>query len=83
MTASAAPAQGWIFGRAVTPANRQYVPGISWTRDGLWLVARFRAQSGNSSETTVLVNVASGLELPLAYFAFPNSYSLPDFRPVP
>lgn len=69
--------------RAITPANRMYAPGQSWSRDGRWMVARYQARLGNSSLTTVLLNVATGLELPLSHYNFPGNYSLPDFKPVP
>ncbi len=48
--------------RAVTSSTRLYIPGATWSPDGHWLLA-------HDGSVAVLVEVATGMELPLPFTA--------------
>ncbi len=68
--------------RAVSPAGMRYVPGVSWSPDGRYLLARFEPSAGNASTTVALLDVATGLAVPIPFFSGYDTYSLPAWRPV-
>jgi len=66
--------------RAVSPAGRTYVPGVQWSPDGKWILARFERPAGWVGTTLALLDVSTGLELPLPWT---TNYvaGLPAWRP--
>jgi Tol biopolymer transport system component len=53
--------------RAVSPAGHAYVPGAQWSPDGKWILARFEPRQGWAGTTTALLDVGTGLEIPLPW----------------
>lgn len=50
--------------RRVTTSNRQYLPGATWSPDARWLLAHATIKG---QPMVVVVEVATGMELPLAF----------------
>ena len=50
--------------RRVTTSSRQYLPGTTWSPDGRWLLAHATI---NGQATVIVVEAATGLELPLPF----------------
>lgn len=67
--------------RALSPAGHAYTAGVQWSPDGQWILARFLPRDGWAGTTVALINVASGLEIPLAWTTGYGSYSQPAWRP--
>ena len=70
-------------GRTVSPATHNYVAGVRWSSDGQWIIARFAPTQGNAGTITTLLNVNTGLEIPLVWTSGYNEVSLPAWKPVP
>jgi Tol biopolymer transport system component len=69
--------------RAVSPAGREYVPGVQWSPDGQWLITRFSPTRGWAGTTVALLHVETGLEIPLPWTTGYGGYGLPAWRPAP
>ena len=72
--------------RAVSPVGRKYFPGVSWSPDGRWLMARYdRLTPGGFLPQIAILEVATGLELPLGYAARVTGieYGVPAWSPRP
>jgi hypothetical protein len=63
--------------RAVTGAGQIAPFTMAWSPDGRWLIA----SDGNF--TPVIVELATGLTIPLSYLDGSSNISLPDWRPAP
>jgi Tol biopolymer transport system component len=60
--------------RIISTPLRTYDPGIDWSPDGKWIVVR-----PNNAPALDLINVESGLTLPLAFTR--GELDLPAWRP--
>jgi hypothetical protein len=69
--------------RVISPAGHTYAPGAQWSPDGQWVLARFLPRAGWAGTTVALINVTSGLEIPLAWTSGYGDFSLPAWRPTP
>jgi Tol biopolymer transport system component len=69
--------------RVVSPAGYAYVPGVQWSPDGKWILARFEPRQGWAGTTVALLNVGTGLEIPLTWTTSYNGVALPAWKPVP
>lgn len=66
--------------RAISPAGHTYLPGVRWSPDGRWLIARMASQYYGQGEV-VLLDVQTGQEIPLPFTAMYSGYGLPVFQP--
>ena len=69
--------------RVISPAGRAYVPGVQWSPDGQWVLARFEPTQGWAGTTVALLNVGTRREIPLAWTTGYGGVSLPAWKPVP
>jgi Tol biopolymer transport system component len=69
--------------RVVSPAGHGYIPGVQWSPDGQWILARFEPTQGWAGTTVALINVSTRLEIPLAWTTGYSGISLPTWKPVP
>ncbi|MBW3571622.1 MAG: hypothetical protein KY467_10990 [Gemmatimonadetes bacterium] len=69
--------------RVVSPPGRAYVPGAQWSPDGQWILARFEPRREWAGTTVALLNVSTGLEIPLPWTTGYGAITLPVWRPVP
>ena len=76
--------------RPISPVGQRYTLGVSWSPDGRWLLAMRNGQGARPGWLISIINVTSGLELPLQYsfgndfyIDDPNAYGAPDWSPVP
>jgi hypothetical protein len=69
--------------RVVSPPGHSYVPGVQWSPDGQWILARFEPSQGWAGTTVALLNVATGLEIPLTWTTGYGGVGLPSWKPVP
>ena len=67
--------------RAVSPPGRKYVPGVKWSPDGRWIFAAFEPRVGWAGTTLTMLDVNTGLEIPLSWSTAYGSYSLPAWKP--
>ena len=67
--------------RAVSPFDAIFQPGLTWSPDGEWLVARYQPISWNVTSSLVLLRVATGDVIPLP----PSlaALSTPQWKPTP
>ena len=67
--------------RAVSPFDAIFQPGLTWSPDGEWLVARYQPISWNVTSSLVLLRVATGEVIPLP----PSlaALSTPQWKPTP
>jgi len=69
--------------RRVTLSDRQYLAGLTWSSDGRWLLAHATIKGLGS--TVVVIEVATGMELPLGFtkgwWDSNNDASVPAWRP--
>jgi TolB protein len=69
--------------RRVTMSDRQYLAGLTWSSDGRWLLAHATIKGLGS--TVVVIEVATGMELPLGFtkgwWDSNNEASVPAWRP--
>ncbi len=68
--------------RAVSPPGHVYQPGVQWSPDGKWIIARFAPRQGWAGTTVALLNVDTGLEIPLAWTTGYGPYGLPAWKPT-
>jgi Tol biopolymer transport system component len=70
--------------RRVSPPTRTYLPGVSWSPDGKYLLAQI-APSPRSSVPIAVLEVETGMEILLPYTipAYQNLFSTPVWRPNP
>ena len=68
--------------RVVSPAGRAYVPGVRWSPDGTWIVARFHPIPGAGATTVALIDVSTGMEIPLPWTTH-SVDGLPAWKPAP
>jgi len=54
-----------------------------WSPDGQWILARFAPIQTWAGTTVALINVTTGLEIPLAWTTGYGGLSLPAWRPTP
>ncbi|MDB4914675.1 MAG: hypothetical protein JWM95_2319 [Gemmatimonadetes bacterium] len=68
--------------RKLTTSNRQYLPGVTWSPDGRWVLAH---ASVNGRPMVIVVDAQTGLELPLAFTSgwldSENGAPVPAWRP--
>lgn len=69
--------------RVVSPPGRAYVPGVQWSPDGQWILARFEPAQGWAGTTVALLNVGTRLEIPLAWTTGYSGIALPAWKPAP
>ncbi|MDH5805547.1 MAG: hypothetical protein OEZ54_10255, partial [Gemmatimonadota bacterium] len=67
--------------RAISPVGHKYVPGVNWSTDGQWILARFLPRDGWAGTTVVVLKVNTGEEIPLAWSTGYRSYGLPAWKP--
>lgn len=69
--------------RAISPPGRNYIPGVQWSPDGEWILARFEPRQGWAGTTVALLRVSAPLEIPLAWTTGYNGIALPAWMPEP
>jgi len=69
--------------RVVSPPGRSYIQGVQWSPDGQWILARFEPTQGWAGTTVALLNVGTGLEIPLRWTTGYAGVALPSWKPVP
>lgn len=69
--------------RVVSPPGRSYSPGVQWSPDGRWMLARFEPTPGWAGTTVALLNVSTGSEIPLAWTSGYGGIGLPAWKPAP
>jgi len=67
--------------RALSPPGRRYVPGVRWSPDGRWIFAAFEPLVGWAGTTLTMLDVSTGLEIPLSWSTAYSTYSLPAWKP--
>src|SRR5207249_11407586 len=67
--------------RAVSPFDAILQPGLTWSPDGEWLVARYQPVSWNVTSSLVLLRIATGEVIPLP--ASLAALSTPQWKPTP
>ena len=67
--------------RVVSPAGHSYEPGVQWSPDGQWILARFDPTPGWAGTTVALINVSTRLEIPLMWTSGYGDFGLPAWKP--
>jgi Tol biopolymer transport system component len=67
--------------RALSPPGRKYVPGVKWSPDGQWIFAAFEPREGWAGTTVTLLNVNTGLEIPLSWTTGYGNFPPPVWKP--
>jgi len=67
--------------RALSPPGRKYVPGVKWSPDGQWIFAAFEPRDGWAGTTVTLLNVNTGLEIPLSWTTGYGNFPPPLWKP--
>jgi Tol biopolymer transport system component len=65
--------------RRITMSGRQYLTGQTWSPDGRWLRAQTTTGAFATSDwVAVIINVATGVELPLAFtYGWSGDFTVP------
>ena len=67
--------------RALSPPGRKYVPGVKWSPDGQWIFAAFEPRDGWAGTTVTMLNVSTGLEIPLSWTTGYGNFPPPLWKP--
>ena len=67
--------------RALSPPGRKYVPGVKWSPDGQWIFAAFEPMVGWAGTTVTMLNVDTGLEIPLSWTTGYGNFPPPAWKP--